>query len=242
MSRVPGEGPRAKHGDRRGRTPERGAGPPRAKATRGCDREGGGLRASTLSASRGAPARMRVDTEADSWCTNCASRKEAEREHPASVLAQRVLHKSNADRSPAPQRFSRAPPARQPRPACHSARPARHRLAFHAADRRSAAAHCRARLNQLAGGLALCVLPSKNGNRGDSTERAAHGPGLAAGAGFRGATVRSLEKAGAGIKLVTVATQCSIRRQRRRAADDAGQPCRRRVVAAATGVALRIRG
>jgi hypothetical protein len=51
--------------------------------------------------------------------------------------------------------------------------------------------------------------------------------------------VRSLEKAGAGIKLVTVATQCSIRRERRRAADDAGQP---RVVAASTGVALRIRG
>jgi hypothetical protein len=44
-----------------------------------------------------------------------------------------------------------------------------------------------------------------------------------------GTTARSLEKAGAGIKLVTVATQCSIRRQRRRAA-------------ATTGVALRIRG
>jgi hypothetical protein len=55
-------------------------------------------------------------------------------------------------------------------------------------------------------------------------------------------TVRSLEKAGAGIKLVTVATQCSIRRQRRRAADDAGQTRRRRIAAATTGVALRIRG
>jgi hypothetical protein len=55
-------------------------------------------------------------------------------------------------------------------------------------------------------------------------------------------TVRSLEKAGAGIKLVTVATQCSIRRQRRRVADDAGQTRRRRIAAATTGVALRIRG
>jgi hypothetical protein len=54
--------------------------------------------------------------------------------------------------------------------------------------------------------------------------------------------VRSLEKAGAGIKLVTVATQCSNRRQRRRAADDAGQTRRRRVVATPAGVALRIRG
>jgi hypothetical protein len=97
-------------------------------------------------------------------------------------------------------------------------------------------------LNQLAGGLALCVLPSKNGNRGDSTERAAHGPGLAAGAGFRGTTVRSLEKAGADIKLVTVATLRSIRRQRRRAAGDAGRPSRWRGAAATIGVALRILG
>jgi hypothetical protein len=54
--------------------------------------------------------------------------------------------------------------------------------------------------------------------------------------------VQSLEKAGAGIKLVTVATQCSIRRQRRRVADDAGQTRRRHVVAATPGVALRILG
>jgi PP-loop superfamily ATP-utilizing enzyme len=54
--------------------------------------------------------------------------------------------------------------------------------------------------------------------------------------------VQSLEKAGAGIKLVTVATQCSIQRQRRRAADDAGKTRHRHVVAATTGVALRIRG
>jgi hypothetical protein len=54
--------------------------------------------------------------------------------------------------------------------------------------------------------------------------------------------MRSLEKAGAGIKLVTVPTQCSIRWQRRRAADDAGQTRRRHVVAATAGVALRIRG
>ena len=108
-------------------------------------------------------------------------------------------------------------------------------------DRRFAAAGWCARLNQLAGGLALCVLPSKNGNRGDSTERAAHGPGLAAGAGFRGTMVRSLEKAGADIKLVTVATLRSTRRQRRRAAGDAGRPRRGRG-AATIGVALRNRG
>jgi len=119
--------------------------------------------------------------------------------------------------------------------------PARCELALGPADRRFAAADWCARLNQLAGGLALCVLPSKNGNRGDSTERAAHGPGLAAGAGFRGTMVRSLEKAGADIKLVTVATLRSTRRQRRRAAGDAGRP--RRLRGAATiGVALRNRG
>jgi hypothetical protein len=54
--------------------------------------------------------------------------------------------------------------------------------------------------------------------------------------------VQSLEKAGVGIKLVTVATQCSIRWQRRRAADDAGRTRRWHVVAATTAVALRIRG
>jgi hypothetical protein len=54
--------------------------------------------------------------------------------------------------------------------------------------------------------------------------------------------VRSLEKAGADIKLVTVATLRSIRRQRRRAADDAARPRRRRGAAATIGVALRIRG
>jgi hypothetical protein len=73
-------------------------------------------------------------------------------------------------------------------------------------------------------------------------ERAAHGPGLAAGAGFRGTTVQSLEKAGADIKLVTVATLRSIRRQRRRAADDAEPARRRDGGAAAIGVALRIQG
>ena len=137
---------------------------------------------------------------------------------------------------------SRVPGGASAHPVCHSARPPRRGLASDAADRRPAAADWCARLNQLAGGLALCVLPPKNGNRGDSIERAAHGPGLAAGAGFCGTIVRSLEKAGADIKLVTVATPRSIRRQRRRAADDAGRPRRRRGTAATIGVALRVLG
>jgi hypothetical protein len=150
-----------------------------------------------------------------------------------------VLRKSNAD----PLRCAAAvlahPATREAasclslRTGCLGAEPA-----LDAAGGRFADTDQRARLNQLAGGLALCVLPSKNGNRGDSTERAAHGPGLAAGAGFRGAPARSLEKAGADIKLVTVATLLSIRRQRRRTADGAGRARRRH--GAAIGAALRI--
>jgi hypothetical protein len=79
---------------------------------------------------------------------------------------------------------SRTSATRRPVPPAARRDPTRHELALGPADRRFAAADRCARLNQLAGGLALCVLPSKNGNRGDSTERAAHGPGLAAGAGY----------------------------------------------------------
>ena len=202
---MPGEGPHAKHGDRRGIA----------------SRHGGRLVVYQLRASVTEPER----SPSDRLAGRCAA---------AVVQIQRRPLGCAAALARAPrQRTGLLPVTRRD--------PARCELALGPADRRFAAADWCARLNQLAGGLALCVLPSKNGNRGDSTERAAHGPGLAAGAGFRGTMVRSLEKAGADIKLVTVATLRSTRRQRRRAAGDAGRP--RRLRGAATiGVALRNRG
>lgn len=126
-------------------------------------------------------------------------------------------------------RFSRARRRAGPIPPVTRRDPIGANSRVNAADRRFAAAGRGARLNQLAGGLALCLLPSKNGNRGGLDGRGCAWARARCRRRIFGTTVESLEKAGAGIKLVTVATQCSIRRQRRRAA-------------ATIGVVLRLRG
>jgi hypothetical protein len=105
--------------------------------------------------------------------SNALGRIEPAREPPGS--GRRLLHKSNATffrRAAADgvrQNAARAVPPCAP--ACPTA----------PADARSMPSIVAeptdglAQLNQLAAGLALCVLPSKNADRGDSTERTAHG-------------------------------------------------------------------